>query len=106
MSQFVKVAQTLLVPEGAGTCVDVQGKKIAIFKVDGKFYALDNSCGHRGGPLSEGSLDGNAVACPWHGFVFDVTTGNCATNPALQQSTYKIKVEGSDLLVEIPTQTS
>jgi nitrite reductase/ring-hydroxylating ferredoxin subunit len=45
--------------------VEVQGKKIALFNLDGKFHAIDNTCTHRGGPLSEGELEGDEVTCPW-----------------------------------------
>src|SRR4051812_49037920 len=97
MGKFVKATQKSSVAEGASICVELEGKRIALFQTGGKFYALEDSCKHRGGPLSEGSLDGNAIACPWHGFVFDVTTGNCATIPGMKQGTFPIKIEGDDI---------
>ena len=102
MGKFVKAIQKSSVREGSGTCVELEGKRISIFNVGGKFYALDDSCGHRGAPLSEGSLDGNVVICSWHGFVFDVTTGNCATSSTIKQATYPVKIEGQDILIELP----
>src|ERR1700733_4257398 len=63
------------IPEGTGKTIDHAGKKIALFNVGGKFYAIDNECKHRKGPLGEGTLDGATVICPWHGWEYDVTTG-------------------------------
>ena len=105
MENFVKAVAKSAIQEGCGTAIELEGRRIAIFQVDGKFYAIDNSCGHRGGPLSEGSLDGNVISCPWHGFLFDVTTGYCATNPTIKQISYPVKIEGNDIWVEIPTRT-
>ena len=80
----------------------VDGKKIALFNVDGALYAIDDSCTHRGGPLSEGELSGKEVTCPWHGAMFDVTTGQVLRPPAPQGvSGYNIRVEGGDIEVEI-----
>ena len=69
MPEYVKVAQASELEPNLGKLVEVQGKKIALFNVDGKFHAIDNTCTHRGGPLSEGELEGDEVTCPWHGAV-------------------------------------
>lgn len=99
MSHFVKVANKSEVASGSGKLVDVNGKEIAIFNMNGNFHAIDNTCPHRGGSLSEGSLDGNVVSCPWHGWQFDITSGSCLTDPAAQQNKYEVKVEGEDILI-------
>ena len=99
MSNFVKVATKSDIAPGSGIRVEVNGKEIALFNVDGNFYAMDNTCSHRGGPLSEGSLEENVVACPWHGWQYDVTNGACLTNPAVQQNKYEVKIQGDDILV-------
>ena len=65
MADFVKVASTGDIPEGEGRCFEVNDQQVAVFNVDGTFYALDNVCPHQGGPLGEGELDGNMVTCPW-----------------------------------------
>ncbi|MBI3061341.1 MAG: Rieske 2Fe-2S domain-containing protein [Deltaproteobacteria bacterium] len=75
MADFVKVAKTDEIVPGQGKMIEVGGKKIALFNVEGSFHAIDDTCTHRGGPLSEGSLDGKEVTCPFHGARFDVTTG-------------------------------
>jgi nitrite reductase/ring-hydroxylating ferredoxin subunit len=70
------------VPEGKGIVILLaDGHEIALFKVNGEIYALDNSCPHQGGPLGEGTMDGSIVSCPWHGWEFNVTTGECLNMP-------------------------
>ena len=75
---------------------------VALFNVDGKFYALDGICPHAGGPLGEGELRGTVVTCPWHGWQFDVTTGQHCLNARLMHQTFAVRVEGDDILVEVP----
>jgi nitrite reductase/ring-hydroxylating ferredoxin subunit len=102
MEEFVKVAKTQDVALGSGKRVEVSGKKIAIFNVDGKYYAIDDTCTHRGGPLSEGGLDGKEVTCPWHGAVFDVTNGEVLGPPAPKPvSRYEIQISGNDIEVKV-----
>jgi 3-phenylpropionate/trans-cinnamate dioxygenase ferredoxin component len=76
MAQFIKVARTADLASGAATCVEVAGKTIALFNLEGSFYAVDDTCTHRGGPLSEGEVSGEEVTCPWHGAaVYNIKTG-------------------------------
>lgn len=101
MGEFVKVASKSEVPSDTGRHVEVQGKEIALFKVGGTVYALYHVCPHQGGPLAEGGIEGSVVTCPWHGWSFDVTTGECTFNPSVRQETFKVKEEGEDIFVEI-----
>ena len=101
MGKLVKVAKTTDVPDGAGLCVEAEGKEIALFKMNGQFYAMDNTCQHQGGPLGDGALEGKEVICPWHGWQYDVTTGQCTTNPNVRQERYAVQVQGDDVLVEV-----
>jgi 3-phenylpropionate/trans-cinnamate dioxygenase ferredoxin subunit len=102
MAGFVKVAKAQDVALGSGKRVEVSGKKIAIFNVDGKYYAIDDTCTHKGGPLSEGGLDGKEVTCPRHGAVFDVTTGEVLGPPAPKPvSRYDVRISGDDIEVKV-----
>ena len=65
MAEFVKAIAKSDLAAGRGVVVELQGKKIAVFNVDGAFYAMDDTCTHAGGPLSEGELDGTVVTCLW-----------------------------------------
>lgn len=101
MAEFVKVCKTQDVPAGSGRTVDIKGKPVAVFNVDGHFHAISDTCLHRGGPLGEGELEGKIVTCPWHGWRYDVTTGVNEMNPSLAVEKYQVKVEGDDLLVAV-----
>jgi nitrite reductase (NADH) small subunit len=101
MATFTKVADVSEVAPGQGKVVEAQGKTLAVFNCDGTFYAIDNTCLHRGGPLGEGDLSGTIVSCPWHGWTYDVTTGANAMNAALKVASYPVKVEGTSVLVEL-----
>jgi len=102
MADFVKVAKTDEIVPGQGKMVEVSGKKIALFNVEGSIYAIDDTCTHRGGPLSEGVLNGKEVTCPWHGATYDVTTGDALGPPAPKGvARYNVRVEGSSIEVEI-----
>ena len=101
MAEWCRAAKKQDVPEGCGVVSEVAGKKLAIFNVQGQFYATGNTCPHRGGPLGEGELNGPVVTCPWHGWTFDVTKGCHSENPQVQIPTYPVKVEGDDVLVEV-----
>lgn len=102
MAGFVKVAQSDEIAPGQGKMIEVGGKKIALFNVEGSFYAIDDTCTHRGGPLSEGSLDGKEVTCPWHGAIYDVITGEVLSPPAPKGvARDNVRVEGTDIEVEV-----
>jgi nitrite reductase/ring-hydroxylating ferredoxin subunit len=101
MANFVKVCKTSEIRTGCGRSIDVNGNLVAVFNVDGNFYAINDTCGHRGGPLGEGELDGNTVICPWHGWRYNVTTGENELLPALPIEQYEVKVEGDDVLVDV-----
>ena len=94
-----KVAMKSEIQPGTGKVVEVNGKTIAVFNCEGTFYAIDNTCKHRGGPLGEGSLSGTTVTCPWHGWEYDVSTGKCQLDSSIQVQTFDVKVEGDDILV-------
>ena len=81
--------------------VQANGQEIALYHVGDKFYATTNVCGHRGGPLGEGLLEGSVVTCPWHGWQWDVCEGTSPGNPEAKIPTYPVKVEGDDVLVEL-----
>ncbi len=102
MSTLREVGRTADVPPGKARVVQVDGKKIALFNVDGHFYALDDTCTHRGGPLSQGAVDAQGVTCPWHGSKFDLKTGKVLTPPATRPVTaYRVVVEGDRVKVEV-----
>ena len=102
MGKMVKVAQVSDLSAGEGKVVQADGQAIALFNVGGTFHAIDNTCLHRGGPLGEGQVEASVVTCPWHAWQYDVTTGANVNNPAVKVASFPVKVEGSDVLVELP----
>jgi len=101
MAEFVTVAKTGEIPAGEGRVVEAGGRQIALFNVDGEFHALDNTCLHRGGPLGEGELAGKVVTCPWHGWTYDVSTGEVTFNPTVRVEKLQVRVEGDSVQVAI-----
>ena len=67
MGEFVKVASASEIAPGQARMVNIKGKEIALFNIEGSFFALDNACTHEEGPLAEGDIEGHEVTCPWHG---------------------------------------
>lgn len=93
------VAKVSEVPPGTAKVVVVAGRPVALFNVGGTFFATDNVCLHRGGPIGEGVLDGTCVTCPWHGWEYDVRTGQNLGNPAAKLRTYRVVVEDGGVTV-------
>ncbi len=103
MTELVKVANIQEVTEGNAIAVEVAGEKIALFNVEETFYAIDDTCTHRGGPLCEGEVEGTEVTCPWHGAKFDLTNGSVLGPPAPDGvASYKVVVEENEIKIEIP----
>jgi len=103
MTDFVKAITSGDLPPGNGTVVEVKGRSIAIFNVGGEFYALDNTCIHRGGPLGEGYVDSNCltVQCPWHGWEYSLVNGASPVNPLAKVEKFEVRVEGDDVMVAV-----
>jgi nitrite reductase/ring-hydroxylating ferredoxin subunit len=103
MEGFEEVAKTSEVPEGAVKVVKVGGIDVMVANLEGKVYAIANSCTHVGGPLGKGKLVGSAIQCPWHGSKFDVKTGAVVVGPAQKpERTFQVKVENSAIWIKKP----
>ena len=104
---FTKVAKTKDIPPGSMIKVKLNEKELLIANVDGKYYAVDNTCSHNQGDLSKGTLSGKILTCPLHGSQFNVTTGKNVQGPKMlifrgktdNLNAYETKVEGEDILV-------
>jgi nitrite reductase/ring-hydroxylating ferredoxin subunit len=103
MKRTVTIASAAPLSEGQGTAVEVEGRRIAVFNVGGVFFAIDDTCPHRGGPLSEGAISGRTVTCPWHSADFDLETGKVLAPPARTGvTTYPIRVKGTEIEIDLP----
>ncbi len=101
MPDFVTVAQVADLAPGQGRVVEVDGASIALFNVGGAFHALDNTCPHRGGPLGEGLVEGDAVTCPWHNWSFRLATGEHVATSKIKVACYPVRVVGPDVQVKV-----
>jgi nitrite reductase (NADH) small subunit len=102
----VAVARVADIPDGERKIVHVEGISIGVFHHEGKWFALRNSCIHRGGPAATGTLQGDILTCPWHGFQYDVTTGRCLADPSACLDMYEVDVHDGELYLEIPDLSS
>ena len=102
MPEDRKVAARVELPPGARKLVDLDGRAIAVFNVDGDYFAIDDVCTHDGGPLAEGALDGPEIRCPRHGARFDVRTGKALCLPAVEPvDVHAVEVRGDDICVAV-----
>lgn len=99
---FVKVARSDEIRPGEAKRVIVDDLPVAVFNVDGRFYAIEDTCSHEEASLSEGEVDGEVVECPRHGAQFNIRTGRALSLPAVAPvETFAIKVEGGDVFVDV-----
>ncbi|MGH7681187.1 MAG: Rieske (2Fe-2S) protein [Candidatus Eiseniibacteriota bacterium] len=102
-ARYVRVGRVKDVPEGRPEVFDVEDRKIAVYRLEDGFHAIDDICTHDGGPLADGEVDGDQVICPRHGARFSIKTGAALTFPAITPvESYPVRVEGEELLIGIP----
>jgi nitrite reductase/ring-hydroxylating ferredoxin subunit len=102
MSEQIEVPPAEQPVPGQRKLIRAKGKEIALFNIDGAFYAIDNRCPHSTGPLVKGRLFGTTLTCPWHGSQFEVTTGRCQSGPAeTDVAFYPVYKSNDTLLIEI-----
>ncbi|HWW60802.1 MAG TPA: Rieske 2Fe-2S domain-containing protein [Thermoanaerobaculia bacterium] len=102
MARFVEIAKIADVPVGRAKAITLDGRTIALYHTTDGFFATDNTCPHRGGPLAEGDLMGNEIVCPWHLWGFDVASGACVGNPEIAIATHEVRVDEDRVLVSVP----
>lgn len=98
---FFRAASRDQIPLGTIHEVQLEQRTIALANVNGRFYAIDNTCLHRAGPLGQGSLSGTVVSCPWHGWTYEVTTGRVTFNPEMGVHTFPVEERGDEIWVDI-----
>lgn len=98
---WIKLATTDDCPPGETRELVAGDRIVALFNVAGEFYALDGICPHQGGPLGKGALHGCIVTCPWHGWQFDVRSGQHQASAALRHPTFPLKIQGDEILIEL-----
>lgn len=102
MPGFVKLARLDQIEDGSAVEVECGGRVYALFRLGDRVLAVDGVCPHQGGPLADGDLDGVVVTCPWHGWKFNLETGEMPGRSKCRVETFEARVEGGDVLVNVP----
>ena len=101
MSEFVSVGRVSDFVPGQGRMVVVNGRHIALFRLDDGFFAIDNLCLHQAGPLCEGEIDGGVVTCPWHGWSYEIRSGTLVQDPRVGVSKHRTRIVGDEVQVQL-----
>ncbi|RMG34552.1 MAG: nitrite reductase [Planctomycetota bacterium] len=107
-SRYRTVARLGEIPEGEGRAYVVAGRLIAVFHVDGRYFAIDDTCPHAGASLAGGRLEGRVVYCPWHAWRFSIEDGLWMDNPRsnIRTGCYRVRVVGEEIQVAVPEDDS
>lgn len=96
---FVDVLASAALPEGGRVIVDVRGRPVALVRVQGRAYAVDNACPHRDGELGRGDLQGHHLYCPLHAWCFDVRDGRAFFPPGAAIACHEVREDGGRVFV-------
>jgi nitrite reductase (NADH) small subunit len=98
---FITVGKINEFAAGRGRMVSVDGRDVALFRLGQEFFAIDNSCLHRGGPLCEGFIDDEVVTCPLHGWSYEIRTGTMVQDPRVGVSKHEVRLDGDSVCVRL-----
>ena len=101
MSQEYRVGSLASVEAGEATLFEVGGTEVALFMCEGRVVATQGQCPHAEGPIHEGDVDGCILTCPWHGWTFDLTSGQCQEDDSMTLRRYPVRVDGDDVMVTL-----
>ena len=99
--EFVGVGRVSDFAPGAGKMVVVAGRHVALFRLGDEFFAIDNLCLHRAGPLCDGQIDNGVVTCPWHGWSYEIRTGTMVQDPRVGVSRHDVQIDGDQVSVRL-----
>ena len=102
MAEFEVVGHINDFVQGRGKMVVVSGRHVALFRLGHEFFALDNLCLHRGGPICDGPIDASGVVtCPWHGWSYQIRTGTMVQDPRVGLSKHDVRIDGDQVCVRL-----
>lgn len=100
MSEWVEVIDQNALADGEHVVVDVDGTEVAVFRIEGRFYAIEDVCTHDGAEIASGELEGDEIICPRHGARFCVKTGEVKAPPAYEDiSCFPVRIENGKVQV-------
>jgi 3-phenylpropionate/trans-cinnamate dioxygenase ferredoxin component len=101
MPEWVDVARVQDFPSGTVRTVQIEGTAIAVFNLNGRYYAIEDQCSHEAETLSDGEVAGEEIICPRHGAHFSISTGAALSPPAYEPvATFPVRVEGGMVMVK------
>ena len=106
MSNFIPAARADALPPGARKIVKAGTREIVVLNVDGRFYAIESTCPHQGGPMAEGWAADNCITCPWHAWTFDLATGKMTLGDYATIDVFDVRVENGIVYVSSEPRTS
>jgi len=101
-TQDVSIGPSDQIPDGERKIIQVGDLSIGVFHHQGQWYALRNSCLHRGGPVCTGTLEGSMITCPWHGYRYEITTGQFLDDPSAKLATYHVEIHEGEVHLYVP----
>ena len=99
MPEFIRVSASDALPPGSARAFPVGRYDVAVFHVDGEYFALENACPHQGGPIADGWIEERTVTCPWHAWCFDLQTGKMTLGDFAWIPRFEVRVEGDGIYV-------
>ena len=104
MPEFQTVAKVGDIPEGQGRSFAVHGTMVGVFLSQGKYLAINDFCPHMGASLADGSVEDDAVMCPWHAWRFSLKDGTWLDNSRshIKSACYEVRIEGNEIQVSVP----
>ena len=99
---WVRIAAVTELTPGTLLPYDLGGTEIVVCNSEGAIHAFQGLCPHRNGPLAQGNLADGCIICPWHAWEFDCRTGEYDYNPGIRLRKHEVRVDGNDVLVELP----
>ena len=101
MADWVAVARVEELPPGQWRVVDLDGTRVAVFNLQGEYFAIEDVCTHDGGILTGGTVEGEQIMCPRHGARFSIKTGEALTAPAYEATaTFPVRVQYGEIQVK------
>jgi 3-phenylpropionate/trans-cinnamate dioxygenase ferredoxin subunit len=98
---MILAAKTSEIPNFGKKVISVSGQEILFINIKGNIFAVENECPHQGSPLSAAVVKDGYIACPRHGYRFNLTDGRCSDHPELALKTYPVELSGDDILVDL-----
>ena len=99
--EWVTVAQADELADGKSKAVTAGGNDIALFRSGEEYFAVANECTHYGAPLCGGYVRNGSVSCPWHGWQFDLQTGECISVPGCDIDAFEVKIEDGEVKIAV-----